>query len=548
MLKAKKNDNLIDQEIKLLVAQINPSVGKIAANAMLILNIIKEHASNHDLILFPELALSGYPPEDLLFFQDFHAQIEDALEKIQTAAPNCHVIVGHPEKRDDRIFNTATLFYKNKRYVRYHKQKLPNEGVFDEKRYFTEGEKRSGIFTLKGIRCGICICEDLWQTGPVDQLLQADVQILFALNASPFDQGKYDQRVNLLTKISKKGLAIVYANLVGGQDELLFDGASMCFDSFGTLKTRAAVFAEDLLSIRISTSSLKQLAITTNRSLSPWPDKDAILYQALVTATKDYVHKSGHSEVLIGLSGGIDSALTLTIAVDALGFEKVTAVCMPSRYTADMSVVDAELLIKALKVKSYTISIEPSFTAMLETLAPIFANFTPNIAEENVQARLRAMILLGISNKTSALILTTSNKSEIAMGYGTIYGDMAGAFNVLKDLYKTEVYKLAKYRNQLNHVIPTRILTRDPSAELSFNQKDQDSLPPYNKLDKILKEIIENHAPIATLIAQGFKKQEIIHIINTIKRNEFKRSQAPIGPKVSKVAFGRDWRFPICKS
>lgn len=527
--------------LNLLVAQINPIVGDIASNSLSILNIIKKHADNHDLILFPELALSGYPPEDLLFYQDFHTQIEDALKDIQKAAPNCHVIVGHPEKQGDFIFNAATLFYKNKRYVRYHKQKLPNEGVFDEKRYFTEGEKRPGIFTLKNIRCGICICEDLWHQEPINQFLQADVQLILALNASPFYQEKYSERVNLLTKISKKGLSIVYANLVGGQDELLFDGASMCFDNLGSLKAQAAVFTEDLLSISIDGHNIKSIK-------EQLPDKYALLYQALVTATKDYVHKSGHSEALIGLSGGIDSALTLAIAVDALGCDKVTAVCMPSRYTAKISLIDAELLIKALKVKSHTISIEPSFKTMLETLSPVFAGFAPNIAEENLQARLRALILLGISNKTGALILTTSNKSEIAMGYGTIYGDMAGAFNVLKDVYKTEVYELTKYRNKIDAVIPERILTRAPSAELAFNQKDQDTLPPYDRLDKILKEIIENHASVTTLTSKGFAKQEVIQILQTIKRNEFKRRQAPPGPKVSKIAFGRDWRFPICKN
>lgn len=525
--------------IKLLVAQINPTVGAIDYNAKLILDIIKAHSKQHDIILFPELALSGYPPEDLLLRDELHTKISYELKKIQRAAPSCHVILGHPEKKAANIYNTASLFFQGKRYVSYHKQKLPNNGIFDEKRYFTEGEARPGIFTLNDMRFGICICEDLWQEGPFAELLQADIQVLLALNASPFDQEKYAKRVKLLNKLSKNKLMIVYANLIGGQDELLFDGLSMSFDKTGKLKTRAKTLTEDLHSITITKNTIKG-------ELNPLLAKTELLYKALVVAVKDYVHKTKHSAVLVGLSGGIDSALTLAIAVDALGCENVTAVRMPSRYTDSISLIDADLLIHTLKVKSYTLPIESMFNASLATLHEIFRQHSPNIAEENLQARIRALILLGISNKTNQLILTTSNKSELAMGYGTIYGDMAGAFNVLKDIYKTEVYQLANYRNQQSFVIPERILTRAPSAELAFNQKDQDTLPPYDRLDLILKELIENRATLKDLIKQGFQEQEIINIQKTIQRNEFKRNQAPVGPKVSKVAFGRDWRFPIC--
>jgi NAD+ synthase (glutamine-hydrolysing) len=525
--------------IRILVAQINPIVGNLKHNTQLILDIIHQQSASHDLILFPELALTGYPPEDLLFRHHFHDQVELHLKRIQAETADCHVIIGHPQRHHTNCFNAASVFYQGKRLAHYHKQILPNDGVFDEKRYFSPGEKRPCIFTLQGVRFGVCICEDLWQTGPVEQLLQADVQVLLSLNASPFDTSKYAKRVQMLEAISKKGIAIVYANLVGGQDELIFDGQSLTFNNAGQLQTRAKAFESDLHTINLTPAHIQGECI---KLLSP----EATLYRALILATRDYVHKTGFSDVLIGLSGGIDSALTLAIAVDALGKEHVTAVKMPSRYTHSMSLEDAKSQIETFGIQHYTLSIEPTFNACLETLAPVFSQYSPDKTEENIQARIRGMLLMGLSNKTGKLVLTTSNKSEVAVGYSTLYGDMAGGFNVLKDVYKTQVYKLAHYRNSISMVIPERIITRAPSAELAHNQTDQDSLPPYERLDRLLEAYLEQDASAQDLIKQGFSKHEVAETIARINLNEYKRKQAPVGVKLTPLAFGRDRRFPIC--
>jgi NAD+ synthase (glutamine-hydrolysing) len=524
--------------LRILVAQINPIVGNLHHNAKLIKDIITQHAQTHDIILFPELALTGYPPEDLLFQSNFHAQVETELKSIQAISLDCHVIVGHPQVRHGDCFNAASVFYQGKRLAHYHKQHLPNDGVFDEKRVFVPGEKRPCIFTLHGLRIGLCICEDLWRPGPVEQLLQADIQVLLAINASPFYMQKYSKRLNLLETISKKGLAMVYANLVGGQDELIFDGQSMSLNNQGQLQTRAKAFVSDLHSITLTPTKIQGECVTL---LTP----EETLYQALVLGTRDYVHKSGFTGALIGLSGGIDSALTLAIAVDALGSDQVTAVKMPSRYTQAISNEDADLQIQALGVKAHTFPIETAFKACLETLQPVFSQFPSTTAEENLQARIRGMFLMGLSNKTNQLVLTTSNKSEVAVGYSTLYGDMAGAFNVLKDVYKTQVYALARYRNGLSPVIPERVMTRAPSAELAPDQTDQDTLPPYERLDNMLQALIEDFISPQTLIEQGFPKLEVEQTVQRIQRNEYKRKQAPPGVKVSSRAFGKDWRFPI---
>lgn len=526
--------------LRLLLAQINPMVGRIKENAAMMINIIAEQSPHHDLILFPELALSGYPPEDLLFQQEFHQLIETELKRIQAASSDCYVIVGHPQIRHGQCFNAASVFHQGKRHAHYHKQHLPNTGVFDEKRYFTPGEKRPCILTIHGMRLGVCICEDLWHPGPVEQLLQADVQVLLALNASPFDTTKYQRRVDLLENIARRGLAVAYVNLVGGQDELMFDGQSITFNHQGQLQTRAKSFYPELHSVSLTPAHIKG-------PCAPLLSTEACLYEALVLGTRDYIHKTGFTGALIGLSGGIDSALTLAIAVDALGADHVTAVKMPSRYTQTMSVEDADIQIQAMGVKSHQLSIDPLFQASLETLSPVFSEYAPNIAEENLQARLRALILMGISNKTSQIVLTTSNKSEIAMGYSTLYGDMAGGFNVLKDVYKTQVYALAHYRNTIQPVIPERVLTRAPTAELAPGQTDQDTLPPYDRLDRMLYALIEARVTPHDLIAEGFPASEVNQVVRALQRFEYKRRQSPPGIKVSTRAFGRDWRFPIAR-
>lgn len=525
--------------LNILVAQINPIVGNLKHNTQLMLDIIKQHATTHDIILFPELALTGYPPEDLLLRHHFHEQVEFYLKQLQAASIDCHVIVGHPQQHQSNCFNAASVFYEGKRLAHYHKQNLPNKSVFDERRYFSPGEKRACIITIKGLRIGVCICYDLWKPGPVEQLLQADVQVLLSLNASPFYIGKYEERVQILETISKKGIAVVYANLVGGQDELIFDGQSLSFNNKGKLQTRAKAFETDLQTIQLTQAHIQG---ECTELLTP----EATLYKALVTATRDYVHKTGFSEVLIGLSGGIDSALTLAIAVDALGKEHVTAVKMPSRYTQPISLEEADAQIDILGVQHHTLSIEPTFLACLDTLHPIFSHYSLSTAEENIQARIRGMLLMGLSNKTNKLVLTTSNKSEIAVGYGTLYGDMAGGFNVLKDVYKTQVYKLAHYRNSLSTVIPERVITRAPSAELAPNQTDQDSLPPYERLDTMLEAYLEQDVSGPELIKQGFSQREVEDMIARIHRNEYKRKQAPLGVKLAPLAFGRDRRFPNC--
>lgn len=524
--------------IDILMAQINPTVGAISANTEKIISIIKTHQKCHDIIVFPELSITGYPPEDLLFRNDLYLQIEKALTDIARSTVDCHVIVGHPSLEKEQCFNTASIFYRGARIALYHKQHLPNYGVFDELRYFTQGAPQPCILSIKDYRLGVCICEDIWHPGPVDQFVESKADGFVCLNASPFDYVKQTFREDLLRQHSQRGLSIVYVNQVGGQDELVFDGQSMAFDPQGNLCARAPAFVEHL-----QTVILQGKKITSK--IVPLLNQDQLIYEALVCGTRDYVEKNGFPGVLIGLSGGIDSALTLTIAVDALGASRVHAVMMPSRYTADMSLEDAKKQLKTLGVEHTLLSIEPAFESFLDTLAPSFAGLKPDTTEENIQARIRGILLMALSNKTGKMVLTTSNKSETAVGYATLYGDMAGGFAVLKDVLKTQVYALARYRNRLSPVIPERVITRAPSAELAENQTDQDSLPEYEILDAIIKAYMENNSAAEEIIREGYAATDVNKVIRLIKRNEYKRRQAAPGVKISQRAFGRDWRCPI---
>ncbi|UAK69624.1 NAD+ synthase [Legionella pneumophila] len=524
--------------LTVLMAQINPTVGAIEANTNKILDVIKNHQANHDVIIFPELTLSGYPAEDLLFRKEYHDKIMLNLQDIQDTTKDCYVIVGHPMIHIGDCYNGFSIFYQGEKIRAYHKQKLPNYGVFDEARYFTPGKKDPCVLSIKNHKLGFCICEDLWQKGPVDDLLDSGISILISLNASPFDYRKYQLREELLRSYAKRGVSIIYVNQIGGQDDLLFDGQSLAMDNQGIIRALAPAFEESLCTVNINGKKI-------DGSITPYLDKEALIYKALVCGTRDYVRKNNFPGVLLGLSGGIDSALTLAIAVDALGAEQVHAVLMPSRYTASISNEDALEQLSNLKVAHSIIAIEPMFQSMIESLHPVFKDLPPDTTEENIQARIRGMLLMALSNKTGKMVLTTSNKSETAVGYATLYGDMAGGFAVLKDVLKTQVYELVRYRNKISLVIPERVITRPPSAELKPNQTDQDSLPEYGELDAIIMAYMEQNLSPSEIIAQGFKPQVVNKIIQLIKRNEYKRRQAAPGIKISSLAFGKDWRYPI---
>lgn len=526
------------QTLSILMAQINPTVGAITDNTAKILDIIQQHESEHDLIVFPELALTGYPPEDLLFREELFFQIDAALKVIQGNTHNCHVIVGHPTFEKGQCYNSASIFFNGKRSAIYHKQHLPNYGVFDEQRYFTHGAENPCLFSIKNYKLGLCICEDIWQPGPVDQLIEAGAEILISINASPFEENKQALRESILKAWAQRGLSIVYVNQVGGQDELVFDGQSMALAKTGKICARSPAFMESLQTVKIHGEKIQA-------SVAPLLSKEALIYQALLCGLRDYVEKNNFPGVLLGLSGGIDSALVLALAVDALGASRVHAVLMPSRYTAGMSVEDAKQQAETMQVRHTTLPIEPVFQVLLSSLASSFEGLTPDTTEENLQARIRGMLLMALSNKTGNMLLSTSNKSETAVGYCTLYGDMAGGFSVLKDILKTMVYDLAHYRNTIAPVIPSRVLTRAPSAELASNQTDQDSLPDYSTLDGIVIAYMENNLSADEIICKGYKKEDVLKIIKLIKRNEYKRRQAPPGVKISSRAFGRDWRQPI---
>lgn len=525
----------------ILMAQINPTVGAILANAQKIIEIIRTHQTTHDLLVFPELALVGYPPEDLLLRPEFIQRTEQALTEICMATDDTHVVLGHPhqDKNTSEMFNALSVIHQGKIIAHYNKHHLPNIGVFDEKRYFTPGLNTPCLIHINNHPIGLCICEDLWQPGPVEQALKAGAELLVCLNASPFEIQKAETRLQLLKAHAKKGLSLIYVNLVGGQDELVFDGQSFALDNQGNIQAQAPAFEEHLQTVYVQNHSIQS-------EIAPTREENSLIYQALCTGVREYIHKNGFPGVLLGLSGGIDSALTLAIAVDALGADRVHTLALPSRYTSNMSTEDIDEIIKLQNVYHNTLSIEPGFKTMLETLEPAFSQHgVPEIAQQNLQARLRGVLLMAFSNSSGKLVLTTSNKSESAVGYTTLYGDMCGGFAPLKDVSKTRVYALAHYRNTLGRVIPERVLTRAPSAELADNQTDQDSLPDYPELDAIIAYHMDEKMSVADIIKKGHAPDVVCHVTHLIKRNEYKRRQSAPGIKITPRAFGRDWRYPM---
>lgn len=528
--------------LSVALAQINWNIGDIEGNADRIIELVHQH-QKEDLIVFSELALTGYFPEDVIFRSDFQARCEKQLDRIRAAAKHCAVIIGHPVWSDDMIYNSLSFFHEGACLRVYHKQKLPNHDVFDEKRYFAYGSE-NGVVIYKGHRIGLLICEDLWQQKPIRALAAEHIDLLVTINASPYEYEKWRQRQALVEcSAFKVNAPVIYLNQVGGQDELVFDGDSFVVDKKGVVVFQLPSFAEGVAVVQFTDQF--QIANPNRKPGAERAQGIQEIYAALVLAVKDYVNKNGFKGALLGLSGGIDSALTLAIAVDALGKERVRAVMLPFRYTSTMSQEDACAEARTLGIKLDVISIEPIFDALVQQLEPVFAGKAEDVTEENLQARSRGVVLMALSNKYQYLLLTTGNKSEMAVGYATLYGDMAGGFDVLKDVSKTRVFELARYRNSLTAVIPERVITRPPSAELAAGQIDQDSLPPYEILDAILKGFIEDELCFEDLVAKGYDAKTVRDVLQRVDNNEYKRRQSAIGPKVTPRSFGKGRRYPI---
>ena len=531
--------------MKIALAQLDFLVGDIDGNADRIIQetkkIVAEQAA--DLIVFPELALTGYPPEDLLFRPGFYKRCERALAHIQKHLPEAAIILGYPDKDGEIVYNKAAFIHNGKLIASYAKQELPNDTVFDEKRYFTAGDKTS-VFEFKGIKIGLLICEDLWHETPILKAKKAGAELVIVINASPYHQKQILLRQKTIEKrTSEVHLPVLYVNCVGGQDELVFDGGSMVVDADGHCCQHAHHYQEQILCVDVTKT--KNGVIVNSEKLPDRLTTTQHVYECLKLGVRDYILKNNFPGALIGLSGGIDSALTLAIAVDAIGADKVNVVMMPSRYTAQMSIDDAITMANNLGVHYDLLLIDDLFDAFLKTLSPIFKNATHDKTEQNLQARIRGMLLMALSNKLGKMVLTTGNKSELSVGYTTLYGDMAGGFSVLKDVSKTLVYQLAHDRNRLSPVIPERVMTRAPSAELTHNQTDQDTLPPYDVLDDILERYIEKDEEPTQLYEAGFDKTVVDHVVAMVNANEYKRRQSPIGIRLTQRAFGKDRRYPI---
>ncbi len=530
--------------IRVVMAQLNLLVGDIPGNTGRIIDTALKARDelNADLVLFPELALTGYPPEDLLLRPSLELRVQEALQRILAAVSGVTLVLGYPRYREGALYNMAGVIRDGELLHEYAKQCLPNFQVFDEKRYFAAGDE-AGLFEHKGIKIGLSICEDIWHTGPVEQLRAAGAELVLSLNASPFHIGKPAQRRDVLNQRAQQlGCPLVYLNLTGGQDELVFDGGSMLASAQGDILFQGVHCEEALYSCSFDPATA---VLKPEQASVAEPDSDALVYQVLVQGVRDYVNKNGFRGVVLGLSGGIDSALTVAVAVDALGAERVEAVMMPFRYTSSMSLEDAEAEARALDIQYDVISIEPLYDSFMQQLAPQFEGLNPDTTEENLQARCRGVLLMAISNKKGYLVLTTGNKSEMAVGYSTLYGDMAGGFDVLKDIPKTLVYRLSRYRNTLSPVIPQRVIDRPPSAELAPDQTDQDSLPDYDVLDRILELYVERDYSAQAIIDEGFAAEDVNRVLRLVDINEYKRRQAPIGPRVTQRGFGRDRRYPI---
>ncbi len=526
--------------MKIAIAQINCTVGDLAGNAGKIADYArKAKAQGAAILLTPELALCGYPPEDLLLRDGFYQACDTVLRDLAREAQGITLIVGHPHKVGKDGYNAASVLSDGKIVATYHKHSLPNHSVFDEERYFASGDEPC-LLDMGGTRFGIVICADVWHERAAMNAKEAGAQMLLVLNASPYHCDKQATRYDTVReRITETGLPVVYANILGGQDELVFDGGSFTMDADGKLVHQFAAF-DELLGI----VELKDGALSEGEQQTVLKD-EASIYRALCVGVRDYIGKNRFPGVLLGLSGGIDSALTLAVAVDALGANKVLAVMMPSPYTAQMSIDDSREMVKLLGVRYEELDILPTFAALQETLAPLFKGLPADTTEENLQARIRGNLLMALSNKTGSLVLTTGNKSEMTVGYATLYGDMAGGFAVLKDVSKTWVYRLAKWRNSMGRVIPERIITRPPSAELRPNQTDQDSLPPYDVLDAIMACYVEKNMNIAQIVDIGYAEADVVRVVKLIRIAEYKRRQAPVGVRITDRGFGKDWRYPI---
>ena len=549
--------------VKVALAQINPTVGDLAGNTAKIVEFARRaHAQGAQLVITPELSLCGYPPEDLLlrpaFMEACKASLIGCAEALADL-PGLHVVVGHPHQWGDQAdvrtkslavavrHNAASVLSEGRVIATYCKRELPNYQVFDERRYFASGRDAglaAVVFSVGGVRFGLAICEDAWFDEPARAAKAAGAQLLCVLNASPYHLGKVEEREARMGERARDvGMPLLYAHLCGAQDEVVFDGASFALDATGRVAARAAMFEEALLMLEVSADGVAG-------EITEVPCLEAQAWGALVAGVRDYIGKNGFPGVLIGLSGGVDSALVLAVAVDALGADKVRTVMMPSPYTADISWIDARDMAERVGVRYDEISIAPMFDAFKQSLAAEFTGLPEDTTEENIQARIRGTLLMALSNKFGSIVLTTGNKSEMATGYCTLYGDMAGGFAVIKDVAKTLVYRLCHWKNaQPNggrgEVIPQRILTRAPSAELRPDQKDQDSLPEYDVLDEVVERYMENDQSIDDIVAAGFKRSDVERVTRLIKINEYKRRQAPVGIRITHRAFGRDWRYPI---
>ena len=568
---------------RLALAQINPTVGDLDGNARQIIDTIdKARSLRVDLVAFPEMAIPGYPAEDLLFKPSFIQDNIDAMRRVVAASADIAVVVGFVDADSD-IYNASAIAYREELVGIYHKMYLPTYGVFDEDRYFKRGSI-CPVYTINGVGVGVNICEDIWYPlGPVAVQRDAGAEVIVNINASPYHAGKRSYREKMIaTRAADHGLYVAYLNTVGGQDELVFDGDSLVCDHAGVVVARGLAFEEDLVVVDLDVESvfrsrlhdprprkektaiLEEIGAPETVHVSeyqssdrpPLPSRDgfepmdpvAEVYQALVLGTGDYVRKSGFKKVIIGLSGGVDSAVTACVAADALGRENVLGVAMPARYSSEGSVVDARVLANSLGIDLWSVPIEPAHAAFLDMLEPYFSGTAPNAAEENVQARIRGNVLMSLSNKFGWLVLTTGNKSELAMGYATLYGDMAGGFAVIKDVPKTLVYKLARWRNEHanpRNVIPQTILDKPPSAELKPDQTDQDTLPPYDTLDPIVKAYVEEDYSFQEIVSMGADPHIVKQVMTAVDRNEYKRRQSPPGVKITPRAFGKDRRLPL---
>lgn len=546
--------------VKIAIAQINCTVGDLSGNTAKILEYCQQaRDAGAVLVVTPELALCGYPPEDLLLRDGFYNDCAAALSRLASRVHGVTLVVGHPHRFGGQRYNAASVVQDGRVIETYHKHTLPNYTVFDEERYFASGTQAC-VFRVAGVSFGVNICEDSW--GPQGRLRTrpraddigaelpaasapqaarvAGAQVLLVLNASPYHMGKQETRHDVMReRVAETGMALVYANMVGGQDELVFDGASFALDRLGRVSSQLPQFEEALGILTVVDGDVQPGVVASAES------PEAQVYKALCLGVRDYIEKNAFPGVLIGLSGGVDSALTLCIACDALGPKRVRAIMMPSQYTSGMSLEDSRVIVRNLGVSYVEIPIRPVFDAFLASLAQEFAGLAADTTEENLQARIRGTILMALSNKSGAIVLTTGNKSEMAVGYATLYGDMAGGFAVIKDILKTLVYRLCRHRNGVARVIPERILTRAPTAELRANQTDQDSLPPYEVLDPIISAYMENDLSAAEIVSQGFRPEDVERVVEMIHRSEYKRRQAPIGIRITHRGFGKDWRYPI---